>query len=118
MNKVAVVVFIGIVGVLLAIIAFYQKPAKFEGITAKELSDSLAAHDKIRDQKLSILRIKYEQDSVKLTNMRSQIDQVPDLVKQINKKYDKKRDHINTLSVDEQVGHMSDWLSKDSSLGE
>jgi hypothetical protein len=90
----------------------------FDGITAKELSDSLAAHDKVRDQKLSILRIKYEQDSVKLTNMRSQIDQVPDLVKQINKKYDKKRDHINTLSVDEQVGHMSDWLSKDSSIRE
>lgn len=118
MNKVTVIVFISIVGVLLAIIAFYQKPAKFEGLTAKQLADSLAAHDKVRDQQLSVLRTKYEQDSVKLTNLRAQIDNVPALVKEINKKYDKKRNHINTLSVDEQVGHMSDWLSKDSSIRE
>lgn len=118
MNKVVVVVFITIVGVLLAVIAFYQRPINVVGITAKELADSLAAHDKIRDQKLSTLQAKYEQDSIKLTNMRNQVDHMPDLVKQINKKYDKKRDHVNSLSVDEQVGHMSDWLSKDSSIRE
>jgi hypothetical protein len=117
-NKIVVAVFIGIVGVLLAIIAFYQKPAHFDGITAKQLMDSLNAHDKVREQQLSVLRSKYEQDSVKISSIRSEIDKVPGLVKEISKSYDKKRSHVNSLSVDEQVSHMSDWLSKDSSLGE
>ena len=38
MNKVVVVVFITIVGVLLAVIAFYQRPINVVGITAKELA--------------------------------------------------------------------------------
>lgn len=118
MNKIVVVVFISIVCVLLAVLAFYQQPVNVVGITAKELADSLAAHDKVRDQKLTSLQVKYEQDSIKLTNMRNQVDNMPALMKEINKKYDKKRTHVNTLSIDEQVGHMSDWLSKDSSIRE
>lgn len=120
MNKTAL---IGLVCVVIVVIfANYIILRKHvnhsDGITAKQLMDSLVAHDKIREQQLSVLRSKYEQDSVKITSIKSEIDKVPGLVKEINKTYDKKRNHVNSLSVDEQVGHMSDWLSKDSSLGE
>jgi hypothetical protein len=119
-NKIGLVslIIVFIVVIFANYIILRKGAAHFDGITAKQLMDSLNAHDKVREQQLSVLRSKYEQDSVKITSIRSEIDKVPGLVKEINKTYDKKRSHVNSLSVDEQVGHMSDWLSKDSSLGE
>jgi hypothetical protein len=90
----------------------------FDGITAKQLTDSLKAHNKLREQQLSLLKDKYKQDSVRINSIQNQINKVPDLVKEISKSYDKKRNHINSLSADEQVSYMSDWLSKDTSIRE
>lgn len=119
-SKVALVLLIAVIVIVIFgnYIVFRKGVDQFDGITAKQLIDSLNAHDKVREQQLSILKDKYKQDSVRINSIQNQIDKVPDLVKEINKSYDKKRKHINSLSADEQVSYMSDWLSKDTSIRE
>jgi hypothetical protein len=119
-SKIALVLLIAVITIVIFgnYIILRKGVNHFDGITAKQLTDSLKAHNKLREQQLSLLKDKYKQDSVRINSVQNQINKVPDLVKEISKSYDKKRNHINSLSTDEQVSYMSDWLSKDTSIRE
>ncbi len=85
------------------------------GISIQQLTDSLAAHDNIRDAQLIELKTQYTQDSIEIINLRNKIDNIPVQIKEVNSKYNDKRNLINTLPIDSQLQFFSDWLSKETS---
>lgn len=93
----------------------FNDTSKNTGISIQQLTDSLAVHDNIKDAQLAELRARYTQDSIEIINLRNKIDNIPVQIKEVNSKYNDKRNHINTLPIDSQLQFFSDWLSKETS---
>lgn len=80
------------------------------------LKDSMRIHDQKRDSIVKAFRIRSMSDSLKVAYLEQIVGKVPDMINNVKKKYNEKRNHINSLPVDEQVGYLADWLSKEDSL--
>lgn len=93
----------------------FKDTPKNTGISIQQLTDSLVAHDNIRDAQLIELKAQYTQDSIEIINLRNKVDNIPVQIKEVNSKYNDKRNHINTLPIDSQLQFFSDWLSKETS---
>jgi len=76
----------------------------------------MIAHDKERDSTIHVLEYRVRQDSLHIVSVKSQVGEVPAMMTRINNRYNDKRNHITTLSADEQLQLFSDWLSTQDSL--
>jgi hypothetical protein len=77
--------------------------------------DSLEKRDSIRTILSAMLIMGYRVDSSRIADIEmSVVQRIPEIKATIKRKYDEKRNHIDTMSADEQIRYMSDWLSKDT----
>jgi hypothetical protein len=81
-----------------------------------DMRDSLIVHDRVRDSLLYELNSRYKQDSVRISDIRKEVSDIPKTIKSINNSYNEKRNYINSLPVDGQISYMSKWLSSEDSL--
>lgn len=78
--------------------------------------DSMQVHDRLRDSISIIYQQQRTKDSIRISAINTQLNDVPQLVTRINNRYNDKRNYIITLSADEQLQLFSDWLSTQDSL--
>ncbi len=86
-----------------------------EQVLAAQMA-TIVEHDRQRDSVVQVLEYRIRQDSLRIAGIRNQVDDVPAIVKRINNRYNDKRNHITTLSADEQLELFSTWLSTQDSL--
>lgn len=83
--------------------------------TLQELVDSMNNRDEKRKKEINILRNKYTQDSFSISIIKKRLDSINIKKEVIKKEYDKKRNHIDTASFDEQSVIFSKWTEEELS---
>ena len=113
------IVIIAVIVLIVLFKLFYGTPAPDmfkDDQQVKVLKDSMEVRDKRRDGQYKILQQKYLGDSIRLSGLQRQINNVPDMISKIDKKYDEKRKVVSIMSVDEQFDFFTNWLSSTDSL--
>lgn len=119
-NRIWLVVTIITLSVLILFIVIKGKspnmPTKIDDIKVAKIMDSLQVwteQQRIIEQQN---KLKYTQDSIRLSNIEHYVNSIPVLLQTINNKYDIQKRTINSLSTDQQFKFFTKWLSQEDSL--
>ncbi len=89
-------------------IIFPKRPI-VQGISIEQMVDSLEVHDSYRGKEVLALKVRYSQDSMRINILQNRLPQIPKQKEAIEKKYNDKRNRIDTASTDEQGRFFADW---------
>lgn len=103
----------GVGAMLLVMLTFNGCRQYKEDNSLQVAVDSMRVHDIQRTQELARKDSVIKVLTIRADTLQQQLSRVPATITSIKQTYDKKRSHINTLPVDDQVSYLSEWLSKE-----